>query len=110
MSSDANVAKAGLEGIVATQSEISDVNGIEVRLIYRGYDIHDLAEHATFEEVIYLLWNGDLPNRGQLDELKHQLASEAGLPLEVGQMLSRIPATANPMDMLRTVVSALSFY
>jgi citrate synthase len=110
MSTDANIGKAGLEGIVATQSEISDVNGIEGRLIYRGYDIHDLADHATFEEVIYLLWNGDLPNRGQLDQLKAQLTPEAGLPGEVEQLLRRIPATANPMDMLRTAVSALSLY
>ena len=61
MSSESNVAKAGLEGIVAAQSAISDVNGIEGRLVYQGYDIHDLAEHATFEEVTYLLWNGRLP-------------------------------------------------
>jgi citrate synthase len=110
MSTDANVAKAGLEGIVATQSEISDVDGIQGCLIYRGYDIHDLAEHATFEEVIYLLWNGDLPNKSQLDELKQQLAADAALPAEVAKLLNRIPLTANPMDMLRTAVSALSFY
>ena len=110
MSTEANVVKAGLEGIVATQSEISDVDGIQGRLIYRGYDIHDLAEHATFEEVIYLLWNGDLPNRNQLDELKGQLAADAALPAEVATLLNRIPRSANPMDMLRTAVSALSFY
>jgi citrate synthase len=110
MSIDANIAKAGLEGIVATQSEISDVDGINGRLIYRGYDIHDLAAHASFEEVIYLLWNGELPNKSQLDQLKTQLAPEAGLPPEVEQLLRQLPASANPMDMLRTAVSALSFY
>ena len=110
MSTEANVVKAGLEGIVATQSEISDVDGIQGRLIYRGYDIHDLAEHATFEEVIYLLWNGDLPNKNQLDELKRRLAADAALPAEVATLLKRIPGSANPMDMLRTAVSALSFY
>jgi citrate synthase len=110
MSTDANVVKAGLEGIVATQSEISDVDGIQGRLIYRGYDIHDLAEHATFEEVIYLLWNGDLPNKNQLDDLKRRLAADAALPAEVATLLNRIPRSANPMDMLRTAVSALSFY
>jgi citrate synthase len=110
MSTDANIAKAGLEGIVATQSEISDVNGIEGRLIYRGYDIHDLADHATFEEVIYLLWNGDLPTSSQLEQLKRQLGPEATLPAEVTRLLAQIPAAANPMDMLRTAVSALSFY
>jgi citrate synthase len=110
MSTDANIARAGLEGIVATQSEISDVNGVEGRLIYRGYDIHDLADHATFEEVIYLLWNGDLPTSSQLDQLKRQLGPEATLPGEVTRLLAQIPGTANPMDMLRTAVSALSLY
>ncbi|HST20921.1 MAG TPA: citrate/2-methylcitrate synthase, partial [Blastocatellia bacterium] len=110
MSSDANAAKAGLEGIVAGESTLSDVNGQEGRLIYAGYDIHDLAEHSTFEEVIYLLWNGLLPTRPQLDELKQQLSSESGLPTDIQQLIRSIPKDANTMDMLRTVVSALSFY
>jgi citrate synthase len=110
MSSDANAAKAGLEGIIAGESTLSDVNGQEGRLIYAGYDIHDLAEHSTFEEVIYLLWNGDLPTRQELDELKQQLSRESGLPAEIHQLIRSIPKDANSMDMLRTVVSALSFY
>jgi citrate synthase len=110
MSSEANVAKAGLEGIVAAQSSISDVNGVEGRLIYAGYDIHDLAEHSTFEEVIYLLWNGKLPTRAELDRLKQQLARETGLPTGIQRLIREVPKDANPMDMLRTVVSALSFY
>jgi citrate synthase len=110
MSSEANVAKAGLEGVVAAQSSISDVNGLEGRLIYWGYDIHDLAEHATFEEVTYLLWNGQLPTESQLDELKRLLAREAGLPPKIQQLIREIPKEANPMDMLRTVVSALGLY
>jgi citrate synthase len=110
MSSEANVAKAGLEGVVAAQSSISDVNGLEGRLIYWGYDIHDLAEHATFEEVTYLLWNGQLPVESQLDELKRLLAREAGLPPKIQQLIREIPKEANPMDMLRTVVSALGLY
>jgi citrate synthase len=110
MPSEANVAKAGLEGIVAAQSSISDVDGQEGRLIYWGYDIHDLAEHATFEEVTYLLWNGQLPTRSQLEELKQQLSSEARLPKEIQQLIRSIPKEANPMDMLRTVVSALALY
>src|ERR1044071_2117402 len=110
MSSDANAAKAGLEGIVAGESTLSDVNGQEGRLIYAGYDIHDLAEHSTFEEVIYLLWNGNLPTRPELDELKQQLSREPGLPPEIQQFIRSIPKDANAMDMLRTVVSALSFY
>ncbi len=110
MSGEANVAKAGLEGVVAAQSRISDVNGVEGRLIYYGYDIHDLAAHATFEEIVFLLWNGRLPARDELDEIKEQLNSEAGLPAEIKQLIKYIPAAANSMDMLRTVVSALAFY
>ncbi|HEX8088808.1 MAG TPA: citrate synthase [Blastocatellia bacterium] len=110
MSSEANVAKAGLEGVVAGESSISDVNGQEGRLIYAGYDIHDLAQHSTFEEVIYLLWNLELPTRSELDQLKQQLSRESGLPAQVQDLIRSIPKEANPMDMLRTVVSALSFY
>lgn len=110
MSSEANVAKAGLEGIVAAQSSISDVNGIEGKLIYAGYDIHDLAQHATFEEVVYLLWNGKLPTAGELDGLKAQLNAETDLPAEIIELIRLLPKSANPMDMLRTVVSALGVY
>lgn len=109
MSSDANV-KAGLEGVIAADSAISDVNGTEGRLIYRGYSIHDLAEKSTFEEVAYLLWNGKLPTRSQLDTLKQELSREYFLPREVIQLLRLIPKDANPMDALRTAVSTLSFY
>jgi citrate synthase len=110
MPGEANVAKAGLEGIVAAESRISDVNGDEGKLIYAGYDIHDLAEHSTFEEVVYLLWHGELPSRTALEELKRQLSNETGLPTPIQVLISSIPKSANPMDMLRTVVSALSFY
>ncbi len=110
MSSEANVAKAGLEGIVAAQSSISDVNGLEGRLIYYGYDIHDLATHATFEETIYLLWNGHLPTASQLTTLTQQLSQEAALPADIQRFIGLIPRNANPMDMLRTVISMLSFY
>jgi citrate synthase len=110
MPGEANVAKAGLEGIVAAESRLSDVNGEEGKLIYAGYDIHDLAEHATYEEVVYLLWHGKLPTRAALAELKEQLNAEAGLPSPIQTLISSLPKNANPMDMLRTIVSALSFY
>jgi len=110
MPGEANVAKAGLEGIVAAESRLSDVNGEEGKLIYAGYDIHDLAEHATYEEVVYLLWNGKLPTRAALAELKEQLNAEAGLPSPIQTLISSLPKNANPMDVLRTIVSALSFY
>lgn len=110
MPSEANVAKAGLEGVVAAESRISDVNGEKGELIYAGYDIHDLAKHSTYEEVVYLLWNGELPTRAALDEFKHQLNREAGLPTPIQAVIASVPKNANPMDMLRTVVSALGFY
>ena len=110
MPGEVNVAKAGLEGIVAAQSRISDVNGEKGELIYSGYDIHDLAEHSTFEEVVYLLWKGELPTRAALDELKQQLSDEAGLPAGIIDLIDAIPKSAGPMDVLRTIVSALSFF
>jgi citrate synthase len=110
MSGEANVAKAGLEGIVAAQSAISDVNGVEGRLIYAGYDIHDLALKSTFEEVIYLLWNLRLPAASQLATLRQQLSAQASLPGEIVKLLGDLPAKAAPMEVLRTVVSALGHY
>jgi citrate synthase len=110
MSGQANVAKAGLEGIVAAQSAISDVNGVEGRLIYAGYDIHDLALNSTFEEIIYLLWNLKLPTAAELDALKRQLSAQASLPREIQKLICDIPAKTAPMDMLRTVVSALGHF
>ena len=110
MPGEANVAKAGLEGIVAAESRLSDVNGDKGELIYCGYDIHDLAEHSTFEEVIYLLWNGELPTRAALEELSQSLRDETSLPPEIQDLIGTIANKAIPMDMLRTVVSALSHY
>ena len=107
MPGEANVAKAGLEGIVAAESRLSDVNGEEGKLIYAGYDIHDLAEHATYEEVVYLLWHGKLPTSAALAELKQQLSDEAGLPSPIQTLISSLPKNANPMDVLRTGCSAL---
>jgi len=102
--------KEGLEDVVAGQSAITDVNGAEGKLIYRGYDIHDLAENTTFEEVIYLLWNGALPTQGQLDDLNAQLDGERALPHSVMSLLEQFPETASPMDALRTATSLLSLY
>lgn len=110
MPGEANVAKAGLEGIIAAESRLSDVNGDKGELIYAGYDIHDLAEHSTFEEVVYLLWHGELPTRAALQKLKQDLNGETRLPTAIQELIGSMPASANPMDMLRTVVSALSFY
>src|SRR5262249_8210018 len=110
MSGEANVAKAGLEGIVAAQSAISDVNGTEGRLIYAGYDIHDLAERSSFEEVIYLLWHLKLPTATELAELKNQLARESALPEQINRLIESLPADAIPIDVIRTRASAPRHY
>jgi citrate synthase len=102
--------KAGLEDVVAADSSIGDVDGINGVLIYQGINIHDLAEHATFEEVVYLLWHGRLPKRAELDELRRSLAENQELPREVVEMMRRFPRDAEPMDALRTAISALAFY
>jgi citrate synthase len=101
---------AGLEGVVAAESAIGDVDGVNGVLIYQGLDIHDLAEHATFEETVYLLWHGRLPKRAELEALKQELAANQRLPEEVLALLRSFPAEAEPMDALRTAVSALAFY
>jgi citrate synthase len=101
---------AGLEGIVATTSRICYIDGERGILSYFGYNIHTLAENATFEEVIYLLWHGQLPNRSQLAELKAGLVGERDLPEAVVQFLGSVPKGASPMDVLRTAISMLSLY
>src|ERR671916_1802392 len=101
---------AGLEGVVAAQSSIGDVDGERGRLIYQGYDIHDLARNSTFEETVFLLWHGRLPKRDELDALKQELSADMRLPGEVIELMRSFPAGAEPMDALRTAVSALAFY
>src|SRR4051794_21658027 len=101
---------AGLEGVIATSSSICFINGDQGVLSYYGYNIHTLAEDATFEETIYLLWNGKLPNRSELAELKSSLVAERELPTEVTEFLRGAPKSALPMDVLRTAISMLSLY
>jgi citrate synthase len=100
---------SGLEGVVAGESEICYIDGYQGILSYRGYNIHTLADHARFEDVIYLLWNGWLPKREELDQLRKDLVAERGLPGPVIDFLRSVP-NANPMDVLRTAVSMLSLY
>src|SRR6266536_2033056 len=101
---------AGLRGVSAATSSVSDVNGEKGQLIYQGYDIHDLAAQSTFEEVTFLLWNKRLPKREELDELKQALAAAYELPQEIIDLMKRFPREADPIDVLRTTVSALEFY
>ena len=104
------MGKAGLEDIVAASSAICAVDGTEGRLIYHGYDIHDLAEHSTFEETIYLLWYGRLPTKSELETLSKGLRTNRSLPAEVVKAMKQMPKEALPMEVLRTTVSMLSMY
>jgi 2-methylcitrate synthase/citrate synthase II len=99
----------GLAGVIAGETAICWVDP-NAGLMYRGYDIHDMGNKAAFEEVAYLLLNGELPNAKQLKEFKEQIASERVLPKEVVQMLKLLPRATHPMDMLRTGVSMLSAF
>jgi citrate synthase len=97
----------GLEGVVAAETEISEVDGANGRLIYRGgYLIEDLAPAVTFEEVVHLLWHGELPAKPELDALKKQMAAGRRLTVSAQGALDAADRTVNPMDVLRTVVSA----
>ncbi len=105
-----SVIAKGLEGIVANSTSLSDVLGEKGVLIYAGYDINELAGKASYEEIVYLLWHCELPNRRQLDELKAQLSSERELPKGVVDFIMAAPRGANPMDVMRTAVSMLGLY
>ena len=104
------VAGKGLEGIVAANSGICWIDGDAGVLAYRGIDIHELAEKSTFEETTYLLWFGRLPRRAELDDFSQRLKDARRLDPKVIDMLRSYPKSATPMEVLRTAVSALSFY
>src|SRR4030081_1906608 len=101
--------KAGLEDTVATSSAICYLDGDRGVLAYCGYDIHDLARHATFEEVCYLLWHRRLPARAAVGYLQSQLSRARPLP-EAVRRLMRMRPSGNLMDALRTLTSALGHY
>jgi citrate synthase len=107
MSTTTTPTAAGLEGVVAGESEICYIDGYAGVLSYRGYNIHTLASEATFEEVIWLLWKGSLPKKAELESLKAELFSNYGLPAQVVNFLKANLKSA-PMDVLRTAVSMLS--
>ncbi|EFH87390.1 citrate synthase [Ktedonobacter racemifer] len=98
--------KGGLEGIVAATTAISKVEGNTGRLIYRGYNIHDLARTTIFEEVVHLLWFGHLPSQQELTNLQQRFAAERTIPENVMVTLRALPTSTEPMDALRTAVSA----
>jgi citrate synthase len=104
------LAPKGLEGIVATTSKICYIDGDAGVLAYRGIDIHELADHSNFEETCYLLWFGRLPKAAELNDLRARLAAERKIDPAIISLLKNAPKEAVPMDVLRTAVSALSFY
>lgn len=100
----------GLEGIIANESKLSDVDGANGKLMYLGYSIDDLVEHTTFEEVVHLLHRGKLPNQAELDALTNELKAQRELPAGLIDFLKAAPKEAGPMDVVRTAVSMLGLY
>ena len=103
-------APKGLQDVVANDSKICFIDGARGILSYRGIDIHELAERSTFEETAYLLWQGKLPTEAELVQFSAELAAARHLPNPVIEFLRGLPATASPMEVLRTAVSLLSIY
>ena len=100
----------GLENVVAGETRVSHVDGVNGLLVYSGYDVHELAAATTFDEVVHLLWYNRLPNRQELATLRARLVGEMRLPSQVIRMIQLAPAGAHPMDVLRTAVSSLSMF
>src|SRR5580765_2545453 len=93
-----SAVSTGLRGVVAASSSIGDVNGEKGELIYQGLNIHDLATKSTFEEVVFLLWNGRLPKRSELDQLKRDIAASDELPERIVSLIKGIPTGVDAMD------------
>ncbi|GAB4408149.1 MAG: citrate synthase [Anaerolineae bacterium] len=102
--------KKGLEGVVVADTRLSRVQGDIGKLIYGGYDIADLAENATFEEVTYLLWHGKLPTAAELESLRRAILAEMPLPAAIIDTMKVFPPSAHPMGVLRTAVSMLGVF
>ena len=104
---DVNYAK-GLEGVIAAESEICQINGAEGKLYYRGYSIEDLARYSSFEEVAYLLLNEKLPSKKQLDDFSQRMRKNRALNPIVQQMIRNFPQAGSPMELMQSVISYLS--
>ena len=104
---DKKLSGAGLRGQSAGETSLCTVGKSGSGLTYRGYDVGDLADNATFEEVAFLLFEGELPNQQQLDKYKTELKALRDLPQALKEVLQRIPASAHPMDVMRTGCSFL---
>ncbi len=103
-------AQAGLQDLIASNSSICYIDGPNCHLVYRGYQIEDLAQHSHFEEVVYLLLFGKMPNQKELQQFSNELASDRTVPDSVLKLLKAFPKKAHPMAVLRTMISILSFY
>ena len=102
------VIHKGLDGVVVTENALTFIDGLAGKLMYRGYLIHDLAEHSSYEEVVWLLLNRELPTPAELAAFKVELAAQRAIPEGVVKLLRSLPGQANPMAALRTAVSLLS--
>jgi citrate synthase len=100
----------GLEGVVAVETELCDLDGANGRLAYRGYDIDDLARYASFEEVCYLLWHGALPARGQLDRFRGELIEARPIPDSLTRAFASMPRDTDPMRALQAAVAILGMH
>lgn len=100
----------GLEGIVAAQTQMSHIDGVAGVLEYVGIAIGDLAKHSTFEETVFLLWNKRLPTKAELESFTKELRANYALPEGLAERITTVPASAEPMHMLRTMVSALAMH
>ena len=98
----------GLDGVVIDSSRICFIDGLKGELVYRGYDIRELADKASFEETVYLLWNGQLPNQGELEAFKAELKPHFAVPDDAVDVLRHFPQEESPMHALRTAVSLLA--
>ena len=108
MTTDSTIYR-GLKGVVIDKTNSSFIDGVEGRLMYRGYNIHDLAEKSNFEETVYLILNGNLPTKSQLQEIDAQLRANRDIPSEIIDII-RVTQKSHPMDVLRTAISALSSF
>ncbi len=101
--------KKGLEDVIAGQSSITFLDGHKAKMLYRGYDIGSIARESSFEEICYLLWHGELPKKGELDEFRAMMAKERDIPEGMKTMMREMPRTS-PMEALRCLISVLSLY
>ena len=104
------VPEKGLAEVVAAQTALSDIDGKLGILSYCGYDIHDLARNASFEEVVYLLHHQRLPDRTEMEDLAEQLATDRQISGFLRELMSTLAVQTSPMSMLRTSISAASAY